>query len=130
MTKKELSGLYYLNKEIEQEKRKLAELEATATDTSVKISGLPHVGGISNKTALAAEIADARAIIQAKINLSVVEYNRLNRYIASIDDSLIRQIISLRYINGLSWVQVAMSIGGGNTEDGIKKACYRYLDKN
>lgn len=127
MTKKELSQLYYLNKEIEQEKRKLSELEAVATDTSVKISGLPHIGGISNKTAIAAEIADIKSTIQAKIDLSVVQYNKLNRYIASVEDSLIRQIISLRYINGLSWVQVAMSIGGGNTADGLRMLADRYL---
>lgn len=130
MTKKELSQLYYLNREIAQEKRKLTELEASATDISVKISGLPHVGGISNKTALAAEIADAKAIIEAKVNLSVVEYNKLNRYIAGIEDSLIRQIISLRYVNGLSWVQVAMSIGGGNTDKGVQVFLQRYLDSD
>ena len=79
MTKKELSQLYYLNKEICQEKERLAELRAAAIDTSVKISGLPHVGKLSDKTAIAAQIADCEAIIDAKIQLSIVEYNRLNQ---------------------------------------------------
>lgn len=127
MTKKELSQLYWLNREIDENKARLAELEAAATNTAVKISGLPHVAGISDKTAIAAEIADVREIIKAKTAISVVEYNRINRYIASVDDSLMRQILSLRYINGLSWQQVAMSIGGGNTEDGVRMAHNRYL---
>lgn len=127
MTKKELSQLYWLNREIEKDKVRLAELEAAATDTSVKISGLPHVSGISDKTAIAAEIADIRAIIKAKTDMSVAEYNRLNRYIAGVDDSLIRQILILRYVNGLGWQQVAAAIGGGNTEDGVRKAHDRYL---
>ena len=127
MTSRELSQLYWLNKEIEQEKRRLAELEAAATNTSAKITGLPHMSGISDKTAIAAEMAESRAIIKAKTDLCVVEYNRLNRYIASIDDSLIRQIMSLRYISGMTWVQVAMHIGGDNTPDSVRMAAKRYL---
>ena len=98
MTIKELSQLYHLNREIEQEKIRLQELTAAATDTSAKISGLPHVGGLSDKTAIAVQIADSRAVIEAKIALSVVEYNRLNRYINSVEDSLTRQILSLRFV--------------------------------
>ena len=127
MTQKELSQLYWLNKEIARDKERLAELEAAATNTAVKISGLPHVSGISSKTAIAAEIADIRAVIEAKTTMSVVEYNRINRYIAGVDDSLIRQILSLRYISGLSWRQVAAAIGGGNTEDSVRMAHNRYL---
>lgn len=130
MTIKELSQLYHLNREIEQEKHRLQELTAAATDTAVKISGLPHVGGISDKTAIAAQIADCRAVIEAKVQLSVVEYNRLNRYIANVQDSLTRQIMALRFVNGMSWNQVAMSVGGGNTADGVRKQVTRYLKQS
>lgn len=129
MTKKELSQLYWLNKEIKKEKERLAELEAAATNTASKISGLPHVNGIADKTAIAAQIADCKAIIEAKINLSVVEYNKLNRYIASIDDSYIRQILRQRYILGHSWTKVAMCLGGKNTPDGVRKAHNRFLSR-
>lgn len=127
MTKKELSQLYWINREIQKEKERLAELEAAATNTAAKISGLPHVSGISDKTAIAAQIADCKAIIEAKINLSVVEYNKLNRYIASIDDSYIRQILRQRYILGYSWTKVAYQIGGGNTADSVRMAHNRFL---
>lgn len=130
MTKKELSQLYWLNQEIKADKERLAELEAAAINTAVKITGLPHVAGVSDKTAIAAEIADVRAVIKAKTDISVVEYNRLNRYIAGVDDSLMRQILSLRYIDGLSWSKVAMSIGGGNTEDSVRKAHNRFLQNH
>ena len=56
MTIKELSQLYYLNREIQQEQQKLAELRAAATNTTARISGLPGVGSISDKTAIAATI--------------------------------------------------------------------------
>ena len=129
VTKKELSQLYYLNHEIEQERRRLRELEAAATSVSPKITGLPHINKISDKTAIAAQIADCRAVIEAKLKLSVVEYNRLNRFIASVDDSRMRQILSLRYINGFSWQKIAFAIGGGNSADSARKLAERYINR-
>lgn len=129
MTKKELSQLYYLNREIAQEKLRLQELREAATNTAAKISGLPHIGSISDKTALAAAIADAEAIIEAKTKLAVVEYNRLNRYIAEIPDSMIRQIVCLRYVKGMTWGQIAWKIGGGNTPDSTRKTIERFLSR-
>lgn len=55
------------------------------------------------------------------------ELNRLNRFINTIDDSQMRMIFSLRYINGLNWLQIAFSIGGGNTADSVRKAHDRFL---
>lgn len=127
MTIKELSRLRYLNDEIKKEKDRLIALEEASTNTAVKITGLPHLQGASNKTALAAEIADAKAAIEEKIILSVIEYNKINRYIASIDDCLIRQIISLRFVDGLAWCDVAQTIGGGNTEHGVQMTLKRYF---
>lgn len=130
MTIKELSNLTYLNIEIEREQQRLKQLMDAATDTSVKISGLPHASSISNKTAIAAEIADCEDIIKHKNREAIIEYNRIMRFIAKIDDSRIRQIITLRYIDGKTWVAIAMEIGGGNTQDSVKKTFYRYMEKN
>ena len=129
MTRKELSQLYYLNREIEQDKQRLAELEAAATATNPKITGLPHAGGISDKTSIAVEIAYLRDIISNKIQRTVYEYNRLMDYISNIDDGLTRQIFMYRFVNGYNWVQVAMHIGGGNTPEMARQRCYRYLCK-
>jgi hypothetical protein len=127
MTRKELSQLYYLNRDIQKEKDKLFALESAATSITSKITGLPHVGGISDKTSIAAEISDTKDIIEAKIKQSVIEYNRLNRYICGIDDSLTRQILQYRFINGLEWNEVANCIGGNMNENCAKKICSRYL---
>ena len=126
MTKRELSQLYYLNREIDRERTRLAQLEAAATSTTSTISGLPHAGTISDKTAIAAAIADSRAIIEAKISLSVIEYNRLTRYIADIDDSLIRQILKLRYIDGLTWQRIAFEVGE-NDESYVRRKHNAFL---
>ena len=128
MTLKELSQLYYLNREIEMDKRRLHELEAEAVSISPNLTGMPRSPGVSDKVGrYAAEIADLKGIIEAKIQQCTYERNRLERYIMDIDDSLLRQIFTYRFINGLPWRQVADSIGGGNTAGSVKMMCYRYL---
>lgn len=119
LTKKELSQLYWLNREIEEEKRKLAELTAAASGGVQNITGLPHVGGGDKTGNLAILIAEQRDLIELKVKQSVIEYNRLNRYIASVEDAQMRMILSLRYVNGLSWQQVALHMdieGDGSTQ--------------
>lgn len=129
MTKKELSQLYWLNREIEADQQRLDELEATASAPKAqKLDGMPHSPGYGDALArMVAEIVDLKAIIAAKQQQCLHERNRLERYIADIPDSLTRQIFTLRFINGLTWYQVAMHIGGGNTEDSVRMLCNRYL---
>lgn len=130
MTLKELSQLYYLNREIEMDRRRLRELEretipAQSTEREKIDGGRVDVVGLQ-----AAEIADLRGIIEAKHQQCFYERSRLERYISSIDDSLLRQIFTYRFINGLPWRQVADCVGGGNTDDACRKAVRRYLERN
>ena len=131
MTLKELSQLYYISREIEMDKRRLQELEAKAVPGAQILTRMPRPPGVKDNVGeYAAEIADLRGIIEAKQQQCFYERSRLERYISSIDDSLIRQIFTYRFVNRLSWRQVAACIGGGNTEDGCRKAVQRYLERN
>lgn len=132
MTLKELSQLYYLNREIERDQERMEKLRARASAPgSPSYDGMPKSSGFGNRLEnYIAEIIDLEAIIQAKITQCLHERNRLERYIAEIPDSLTRQIFQLRFINGLTWVQIAFSVGGGNTEGSVKMTCYRYIKKN
>ena len=131
MTLKELSQLYYLNREIEMDQRRLRELEARALPGAQVITGVPHGSGVADAVGrYAAEIADLRGIIEAKHQQCLYERNRLERYIAGIDDSLLRQIFTYRFVNGLPWLQVALCVGGGNTPDGCRMAVKRFLRNN
>ncbi|PRR84543.1 sigma-70 family RNA polymerase sigma factor [Clostridium vincentii] len=131
MTKQELSQLYYLNREIEQLKNRIAELECIATSTSSVITGMPHASGVSDKVGkYAAEIADLKELLDLNLKKCFYELNRLNRFIESIEDSQLRMILSLRHINGLGWHQVAASIGGGNSDKSVQMMESRFLKKN
>ena len=129
MTRKELSQLYYLQKEIRSDEQRLIDLETTATGITANLSGMPSGGRLSDKTAIAAEIADLKGIIQAKRDMCVLHYNQIMRYVANVDDSMLRQVIMLRNLDMLTWRQIAQKIGGGNTEDGIRMAYKRFVDK-
>ena len=89
---------------------------------------MPHVNGISDKPGkYAAEIADLKELLELNLKKCFYELNRINRYINGIDDPLIRQIITYRFINGLSWFQIECHIGGGNIAESLRKKLYRYL---
>ena len=130
MTKKELSQLYYLKKEIKEQQRRIAELEAAATNCSTKITGLPSGKGISDKIGnYAAQIADLKALLDLNLKKCFYEFNRLNRYIEEVEKPLIRQIMIYRFVNGYSWRKIAYTVGGNNTPDGLRIKMMRFLKK-
>ncbi len=112
MTKKELSQLYYLKREIKEQQKRIKELEAAATSCAVNINGLPSGTGVSDKIGnYAAQIADLKSLLDLNLKKCFYELNRLNRYIQSVEDSQIRMILTLRYVRGLTWQKVAYEIG-------------------
>ena len=128
MEKKELSRLHYLNKDIEREIKQLQELEQTGCSVTSKITGMPHMTGTADKVGeIASEIADLKRMIQAHLQQSMWEYLRICKYIDGIDDPMMRSIVYYRHVKSLSWAEIAMRIGGGNTPDGVRMAHDRYL---
>jgi hypothetical protein len=131
LTVKELSQLYWLNREIEADKRRLEELEAKALPGAQVLTGMPHVQGSGDALErTVAEIVDLKAIIAAKQLQCIHERNRLERYIAEIPDSLTRQIFTYRFVKGLPWAQVAACIGEGYTSEAVRQMAHRYTKQS
>ena len=131
MTKKELSQLYYLKKEIKEQQRRLKELEILSTNCTAKVTGLPNGNGVSDKIAnYATEIADLKSLLDLNLKKCFYELNRLDRFIQSIDDAFIRQTVLYRFEKNMSWSQIARMLGGNNKAESIRKKLYRYLKKN
>lgn len=110
MTKESLSQLLWLKKEIALEQRRMHELDALIAGSASGAAGFPSLDE-EERAYFADELQTCRNQVRAKLLTAMHEYQRLNEYIASIDDSLMRQILSLRYINGFSWQQIAFCIG-------------------
>ncbi len=68
-----------------------------------------------------------REQLQRRVDDLMDLLTEINAYIEGIDDSLLRQIITLRHVNGLTWEQVAANIGGGNTAESVRKIHDRYF---
>lgn len=66
-------------------------------------------------------------IFQEKLEKMVVD---VEEYIENIPDSEVRRIIRLRYLNNMSWNQVARRMGPGYMEDACRKKLNRFLRKN
>ncbi|MBQ7922369.1 MAG: hypothetical protein IJ325_07320 [Clostridia bacterium] len=111
MDGKNLAQMVWLKKEILLEERRIREMEQE--------NGESVQGG---KTA-----DRRRELIQKRRERCVAELTALEQYITSIDDSLTRQIFVYRYAYGMNWLEVAGALGGGNTADGVKKRCQRWL---
>ena len=128
MTLRELSQLYWLNREITHDQKRLKELEQLAyAPRGSKLDGMPHMSGYGDALARSvADLADLREAIRQKQARCIVERRRLEAYIAGIEDSLTRDIFTYRFVDGLTWDDVAAHIGH-SSEDAVKKTCYRYL---
>ena len=55
--------------------------------------------------------------------------SQIRESIDNINDEFIKAIVTYRFIEGMSWRQVAFKMGGGNTEACVKMAYKRYIDK-
>lgn len=121
MTKNELSQLYYLNREIEQISRRLASLKYRAKFIKSYSNG-KYDGAIEN------EIEKLTDVLLKQQKKCFCEQRRLENFINKIESSEMRIILSYRYINGLSWQQVAFSVGE-HDESYVRKKHDAYLKK-
>lgn len=133
MTIKELSQLYWLNREIVDLQRRAADIEdRTGSPSSPDLSGMPKGGGAGagKVEAGAIECADLYAQITEMRRKCELERERLTVYINSIPDSFLRQIFRYKFLDCMTWEAVAGMLPGVYTGSGVRKKVARYLDEN
>lgn len=92
---------------------------------SYKIEGFPYPQYNKKKALLS-----ARKETLNELELKILEnLNEIEAFISRITDSHVRRIINLRIIEKNTWGKIAEKIGGGNTEDSVKKIFYRFMEK-
>ena len=135
MTRQELKQIRYLKREIRLIQEQIAAVESEIVTDKVTgsdpdhpwterhyiIRGLP--GERNEKLLRLRDRLERRKSDLQDMRVEIFEW------VESIDDSLLRQVIILRHVNGLSWRQVAREIGGGNTAESIRKLHDRYFEK-
>jgi len=133
MDKEQLSQLYYLNREIEMLKKQLGATKPQLATDSVKGSDIsfPYTQHSIMITGIdwqdyEQKIKRLQNQISRRVSKLMDTLNEINEFIDSIEDAEIRQIVSLRYVNNLTWQQVAFHIGCH--DEGVpRKKCERFL---
>ena len=131
ITRKELSQIHWLNREIIMWQRKLENLENQSLVKGQQITGMPS--GVGRTTSKVEErvlrLEEIKEHIQNLQDRAEQEQVRLLKYIEGIEDGFVRQIIEYRFIEDMSWKEVAGKLGGNNSPESIRKAFQRFLQK-
>lgn len=126
MTKRELMQLYYLEKEIRALENRIEELEREIENCTRILTDMPKNRNRNNKIAeIAAEIVDVKRLLDLKKQERIYMRNRILRYIQAIDNCEVRLIIEYRFVDGLSWRQVANRMGA--TAASVRMIADRFL---
>lgn len=130
MTLEKLSQAYYLQKEIRLLESKLGELYAEALPGASPMSTPVSHSSVNRKTeSIAIEIATLTDLVHEKYQQRIRELTEITQWIGDIPDSRTRMIFHLRFLNGLSWGEVAKHMGKNIPTVTVKAACYSYLEK-
>lgn len=128
LTIKKLENLRWLKKEIDYYAEKVKEIRLSLGVLSAQnFNGLPSGGQkLSQPVRDIERLEKLERLYLQKRETYEKELLECQSFIESIDDSLVRQIITLRFAEGKQWKRIAFEVGG-NTEDSVRKTCERYL---
>ena len=137
------SDIRRIEKNIDKLEKRLKEIEDGEIVKDRVYGGEGGIQGFNIEGIPTAEYdRDAKALLHSKLilearqaRLKLLQFeikssiDSVNEFIATVDDSLIRRIISYRIVKQMTWERVANAIGGGNTAGGVRMAFERYLQK-
>jgi hypothetical protein len=56
--------------------------------------------------------------------------NQVEEFIQSLDDSRMRRIIRFRIVDDMTWIKVALNMGGRTTDESVKKEFQRFMSES
>lgn len=129
MTLQELSNHFKLRERLDRDLGILDSLVAAACPSAQVMTGMPHTSGVSDKVGdLAIEIADMKERVRYLRHEVSQSEEVIAGFVETIEEDYTRMLFRLRFQRGMTWKQVAVAVGGRNTEAGVKAVCYRYLE--
>ena len=103
-----LEQLRHLRREVDLLSQRIAELELTARGASGRVTGMPRTALPKDADGRLARLRDR---LEDRRQRCLDLLGALYAFIDDIDDSLMRQIVTYRYIDGDTWQAVAIRIG-------------------
>lgn len=109
--------MQYLMRYIDSKRRARAilneihELKDLATKITVTFSDMPGGGGSVDKVgAIVANIVDLQSELAVQAKTMKAEQEIVQAVIDAVDEPDLRQLLILRYINGLTWEKIAVDM--------------------
>lgn len=128
MTSKQLSRLYWLERDIVDSEERLKILRTRAEPGAAKLSGMPpNSGDLHAGENIRIEIAEQSKQIDRMKARAERERTSILRYIRSVDDPQMRLILKYRFVDCLPWHMVAWKLGGNATADSVRMKFVRFL---
>lgn len=134
MTKRELSKLIELEKEIRLLEEKIQKEQVQTKDTvSGSDSQFPYVKHAVVITGISEENRKYIEKLKKLKEQRIKEKNKIIEFISSLEDPLIRNILMLKYNSNrhVTWKEVSFRIYGRNDKgDALRKVWSRFFEKN
>ena len=130
MTKEELNQLRPLQREVLQLRRQLESLPLTKDSVRGSCDEWPFIE--RSITIIGIDKAQAgrlRKRYERKMKEIGEKIEEIERFIDTIDDSVVRQVVRYRFMNRMTWPEITANVGYPYTEAALKKMLYRYLEK-
>ena len=109
---KTLEQLRHLRGEVDMLSQRIAELELAARGGAGRITGMPRASRRRDRTGdMAVQLSLLWDRLEARRARCMDLLGALYAFIDDIDDSLMRQIMTYRYIDGDTWQMIAARIG-------------------
>ena len=129
MTLEKLKQLRYLRILIQRERERLEDLQDSLSPRSPNLSGLPKAPGAHDKIGdTVPAIVDSKEGISNLLQQLEQQEQQIVSWIRKTPPN-IQLIANLRFIDDLSWNEIADVIGGNETDCSVKNMFYRYLKR-
>lgn len=108
--KAELKKYGDLNKDINRKLSEFERIKAMCTRMTTAFSDMPKAPGMKSREDLYIKLADMADEINADVDRYVDMRRDIERKIQSVDDTVLRTLLSYRYIDGCTWEQTAVNM--------------------
>lgn len=130
MTLQQLNDYFCIMDKLRNASEMLESMKAKILSANCP-DGMPHSHTMFDRTqALAFALASQEKAVAEIKAIAAGKEAEIKEYIQGISDPYMKTLFDLRFMCAYSWKEVAYMIGGGNTSDSVRMACYRYLKRN
>lgn len=127
MTIEEVSELYYINKEIAQIQREIAELKKKNYYKKPVMSDMPK----GSRGTDIRECVDSIKALEDSLHYNLLTLQRkrvaAEEFLQSVEDAEIRLIMRLRVVNNMSWENIGKEVGMSRTT--VSRKFYQYFQQ-